>query len=79
MRAHHTFDSAYGLGTGLCSEMSKAEREQVIRFFDETLSTRLDDKRRGRIVVIQQRTHQADLTGHLLVSCLTNIWSEREA
>jgi hypothetical protein len=35
-------------------------------FFDETLSTRLDDKRRGRIVVIQQRTHQADLTGHLL-------------
>src|ERR1700730_7792797 len=45
---------------------SKAEREQVIRFFDETLSTRLDDKRRGRIVVIQQRPHQADLTVHLL-------------
>jgi hypothetical protein len=45
---------------------SEAERENVIRFFDETLSTRLDDKRRGRIIVIQQRTHQADLTGHLL-------------
>jgi len=45
---------------------SVAERERVIRFFDETLSTRLDDKRRGRIVVIQQRTHQADLTGLLL-------------
>ena len=45
---------------------SEAERETVNRFFDETLSTRLDDKRRGRIVVIQQRTHQADLTGHLL-------------
>jgi hypothetical protein len=38
----------------------------VLRFFDETLSSRLDDKRRGRIVVIQQRTHQSDLTGHLL-------------
>jgi predicted phage terminase large subunit-like protein len=45
---------------------SEAERRNVIRFFDETLSTRLDDKRRGRLVVIQQRTHQADLTGHLL-------------
>jgi predicted phage terminase large subunit-like protein len=45
---------------------SAAERETVNRFFDETLSTRLDDKRLGRMVVIQQRTHQADLTGHLL-------------
>jgi len=45
---------------------SAIERENVLRFFSETLSTRLDDKRRGRIVVIQQRTHQADLSGHLL-------------
>jgi predicted phage terminase large subunit-like protein len=45
---------------------SDVERENVIRFFDETLSTRLDDPRSGRIIVIQQRTHQADLTGHLL-------------
>ena len=45
---------------------STLERANVVRFFDETLSTRLDDKRNGRIVVIQQRTHQADLTGHLL-------------
>jgi hypothetical protein len=45
---------------------SETERRNTIRFFDETLSTRLDDKRNGRIVVIQQRTHQADLTGHLL-------------
>ncbi len=45
---------------------SEIERRNVIRFFDETLSTRLDDKRNGRQLVIQQRTHQADLTGHLL-------------
>src|SRR5580658_587680 len=45
---------------------SEVEREKVIRFFDENLSTLLDDKRRGRMVVIQQRTHQADLTVHLL-------------
>ena len=45
---------------------SPVERQNVDRFFDETLFTRLDDKERGRIVVIQQRTHMADLTGHLL-------------
>lgn len=44
---------------------SELEREGAIRWFDETFSTRLDDKRRGRIIVIEQRTHLADLTGHL--------------
>lgn len=45
---------------------SDAERKGAIRWFDETYSTRLDDKRVGRIVVIEQRTHAADLTAHLL-------------
>jgi predicted phage terminase large subunit-like protein len=45
---------------------SDLEREANIRWFDETYSTRLDDKRFGRMLVIEQRTHQADLTGHLL-------------
>ena len=45
---------------------SELERETAIRWFDETFSTRLDDKRTGRMIVIEQRTHMADLTGHLL-------------
>ena len=45
---------------------SETERETVRCFFDETLSTRLDSQKTGAMVVIQQRTHQADLTGHLL-------------
>lgn len=45
---------------------SDLEREGGIRWFDETYSTRLDDKRLGRMIVIEQRTHLADLTGHLL-------------
>jgi predicted phage terminase large subunit-like protein len=45
---------------------SDLEREHGIRWFDETYSTRLDDKRQGRMIVIEQRTHLADLTGHLL-------------
>src|SRR5277367_6412265 len=45
---------------------SDLERKAAIRWFDETYSTRLDDKRSGRMLVIEQRTHQADLTGHLI-------------
>jgi predicted phage terminase large subunit-like protein len=45
---------------------SDSERNGAIRWFDETYSTRLDDKRRGRIIVIEQRTNAADLTAHLL-------------
>ena len=78
-RGHMIATSPSGTATGKGGEIiiaddlqnpemaeSEAERRNVIRFFDETLSTRLDDKRLGRIVVVQQRTHQADLTGHLL-------------
>jgi len=46
---------------------SDALRTSSIRWFDETFSTRLDDKKSGRIIVIEQRTHVQDLTGHLLV------------
>ena len=45
---------------------SELEREGALRWFDETLSSRLDDKRAGRIVAVEQRTHQNDLSGHLL-------------
>jgi hypothetical protein len=42
------------------------EHENVLRFFDDTRSSRIDDNRRGEITVIHPHTHQADLTGHLL-------------
>jgi predicted phage terminase large subunit-like protein len=45
---------------------SEAERTAAIRWFDESLGSRLDDKKTGRVVVIEQRTHQSDLSGHLL-------------
>ena len=62
-----------GGGTIVCDDLinpamaeSEAERNHAIRWFDETLGSRLDDKKTGRVVVIEQRTHQADLSGHLL-------------
>jgi predicted phage terminase large subunit-like protein len=45
---------------------SRAEREAQIRFFDTTLSTRLNDKFRGVIVLVMQRLGVDDLSGHVL-------------
>jgi len=45
---------------------SDVQRESAIRFFDLTLSTRLDDLKTGAIVVVMQRVHEKDLSGHLL-------------
>ena len=45
---------------------SDALREAAIEFFDRTLTTRLDNKKTGAIIVIMQRLHDMDLTGHLL-------------
>lgn len=46
--------------------LSDVERVSAIRHFDYVLSTRLDDPKRGAIVVVMQRLHEEDLTGHLL-------------
>ena len=46
--------------------MSKVSREKANDWFTGTLSSRLDDKSKGAIIVIMQRLHQEDLSGHLL-------------
>lgn len=45
---------------------SKASRERVNSWFSTTLLSRLDNKKTGAIIVIMQRLHPEDLTGHLL-------------
>lgn len=45
---------------------SEAERDAAIEFYAGTLSTRLDDKKTGAIVLIMQRLHEMDLTGHIM-------------
>jgi predicted phage terminase large subunit-like protein len=44
---------------------SEVLRKKAIEFFDQTLTTRLDNKKEGSIVVVMQRLHEEDLTGHL--------------
>lgn len=46
--------------------LSRAERRRVTEFYDNTLLTRLNDKRTGAVVIVMQRLHEDDLVGHVL-------------
>ncbi len=46
--------------------VSDVERERANTWFDQGFSTRLDDKENGVIVLVMQRLHADDLSGHLL-------------
>jgi predicted phage terminase large subunit-like protein len=45
---------------------SDAERHSTLQAFDLTFSTRLNDPKTGVIIVVMQRLHTQDLTGHVL-------------
>jgi len=46
--------------------LSDAKRRSTNEWFDNTLYTRLNSKRKGCIVLISQRVHMDDLVGHVL-------------
>ena len=48
------------------SAYSEAERVAVNNFYDNTLRSRLNSPTEGMFVLVMQRLHQEDLTGHLL-------------
>lgn len=45
---------------------SEAKRESVLTWWDETMSTRLNDPATGVKVIVMQRVHERDLSGHVL-------------
>ena len=45
---------------------SESSRKKVLEFFSGTAMSRLNDKERGAIVLVMQRLHEEDLSGHLL-------------
>jgi len=45
---------------------SDTQRESGVTFFNQTLTTRLDNKKKDAIVVVMQRLHEKDLSGYLL-------------
>src|SRR5215472_13168095 len=46
--------------------LSEAQRKAGNEWYDHTLYSRQNDKRRGAIVIIMQRLHEDDLVGHVL-------------
>jgi predicted phage terminase large subunit-like protein len=46
--------------------LSDVARETTLNYFDQALSTRMDNPTEDAIVVVMQRLHEQDLTGHLL-------------
>jgi predicted phage terminase large subunit-like protein len=63
---------------------SAAERDRVQQAFDDMISSRLDEPARGTITVVQQRLHEADLSGYFLskggwdILCLPLVAEEEE-
>ncbi|GFR17175.1 terminase [Trichonephila clavata] len=53
--------------------LSETFRKRATNWFDQTLVTRLNDRKKGVIVLVMHRLHLEDLTGHLL-SKPKNIW-----
>jgi predicted phage terminase large subunit-like protein len=45
---------------------SEAARKEAIRWWTQAMSSRLNDKRKGKQVIIMQRLHEEDLAGFLL-------------
>ena len=76
---HRIATSIHGTGTGEGGDIitvddphnikdgeSDAKRESVIQYTDEVMPSRLNNAKTGRIVLIMQRSHSKDMTGHLL-------------
>jgi predicted phage terminase large subunit-like protein len=47
---------------------SNLTRETTLRFWDEALPSRLNDQEHGVFIVIMQRVHERDLSGHILAN-----------
>jgi predicted phage terminase large subunit-like protein len=48
------------------ADVRQKELETVLRWFSEVLPSRLNDRKRGAIIVTMQRVHEKDVSGHIL-------------
>ena len=54
---------------------SSAVREGVLEWWDQAMQTRLNDRKTGAFIIIMQRVHERDLTGHILANELDDEWN----
>lgn len=55
---------------------SDSERETAIEWWDNVWSTRLNNINTDCMVVVQQRLHEKDITGHIIENDLDNDWTK---
>lgn len=96
-RGHRIATSMHGTATGKGGDFltvddphdttiaeSEVQRKATIEAFDQKFTSRLDNKKTGAIVIVMQRLHQEDLTGHCLKQggwehlCLPAEWEEED-
>ena len=78
-RGHMIATSMHGTATGKGGDIlivddphdttiaeSDVQRTATIQAFDHKFTTRLDNKKDGAIIIVMQRLHPKDLTGHLM-------------
>jgi len=53
---------------------SSKVREGVLEWWDQAMQTRLNDPKTGAFIIIMQRLHEQDLTGHILANQLEGEW-----
>ena len=53
---------------------SSAVREGVLEWWDQAMQTRLNNPKTGAFIIIMQRLHEQDLTGHILANELGDEW-----
>jgi len=49
---------------------SELVRESVVRWWSETMPSRLNNRQTGAMIVVMQRVHEGDLAGHILANDL---------
>jgi predicted phage terminase large subunit-like protein len=54
---------------------SEAERTAATNFLDTTIRTRLSDQITGVIIIVEQRTHEMDPTGHVMMK-EPGVWTQ---
>jgi predicted phage terminase large subunit-like protein len=53
---------------------SSAVRDGVLEWWDQAMQTRLNDPKTGAFIIIMQRVHERDLTGHILANEMEGEW-----
>jgi predicted phage terminase large subunit-like protein len=49
-------------------------REATVRWWSETMPSRMNNRQTGAMIVVMQRVHEGDLSGHILLEKLGYVW-----